>query len=127
MNVSPDVVRNHCQFLALNYLKENYPKEKVEQLRSYLRSERTISTRSHKRYITFSSSKRQRTENMNVQYSVEEEPTNNQEQYTQAPVKEETGDAVMPNNVVLVAPSQPPDQAVIMPVNMSSVNDMSIL
>ena len=64
---------------------------------------------------------------MNVQYSVEEEPTNNQEQYTQAPVKEETGDAVMPNNVVLVAPSQPPDQAVIMPVNMSSVNDMSIL
>ena len=111
----------------MNYLKDNYPKDKVEQLRSYLRSERSISTRSHKRYITFSSSKRPRTENMNVRYSVEEEHANTQGQYTQAPVKEETGDAVIPNNVVLVAPSQPPEQTVIMPVNMSSVNDMSIL
>ena len=111
----------------MNYLKDNYPKDKVEQLRSYLRSERSISTSSHKSYITFSSSKRPRTENMNVRYSVEEEPANTQEQYTQAPVKEETGDAVIPNNVVLVAPSQPPEQTVIMPVNMSSVNDMSIL
>lgn len=98
----------------------------MDQLRNYLRSERAICARSHKRYITIPSGKRQRTEDMNVHYTVEEESPSHNEQYSQ-PVKEETGETVISSNVVLVAPNQTPEQTVIMPVNMNPVNDMSLL
>ena len=114
------------QMLAIESIKNHFPKDKVDQLRNYIKSERMLSTRSHKRYITFPSSKRPRTEELAPQYSVEEAAKLN-ESFVQPPVKPETVEAVMPSNVVLVNPTQPSEQTVIMPVNIPPVNDMSII
>lgn len=124
MNVSPDIFRHHVQLMAIESIKNHFPKDKVDQMQNYLKAERSLSTRSHKRYVTFPASKRPRTEEMSSQY-VGEQPKM-PDQYAQQ-MKTDNVEAVMPSNVVLVAPTQPTDQSVIMPVSMTPVNDMTII
>ena len=45
-------------FLALTYLKDQYPKERVDAMEDYLKTDRSSSSKNRKRYVKVASGKR---------------------------------------------------------------------
>ena len=60
MNASGEIVRGHCMFLTLSYLKEHYPKERVDIMEQYLKEEKSMNSKPRKRYLKMPSGKRPR-------------------------------------------------------------------
>lgn len=86
----------------MNYVKENFPEEQVAQLRSYMKSDRSIASRSHKRYITIPSAKRMRTEDF-IQYPGDKMDEKTFDEQFQTPgMKGDAVENVMPENIILV-------------------------
>ena len=108
--VSGEVLRSHCQYVAMNYLKDNFPPDRVAQMDSYLKSERSIVTKTHKRYITIPSAKRLRGEDF-IQYAEDkmEGGKTFEEAFQPTAIKPETVETVMPGNLILVGNSMPQD------------------
>lgn len=122
-----EVMKAHCQYVAFNYLKENFSKERVDQMRAFIKSERSMNARSHKRYVIIPSSKRPRTEEMTMQFTDEglkSAEESYDKQYPQHPVKAEPVDAAMPSNLILVGSNQTAETPMVMPVQN---NEMPML
>ena len=58
MNSSYDVLRGHCLYTTLAYLKEHFPKERVDIMEKYIKSEKTMPSKVRKRYVKVPSGKR---------------------------------------------------------------------
>ena len=124
--MTPEVLRSHSQYLTLNYLKDHFSNERVTQLRAYLKSERSISARTHKRYITIPSVKRLRGEDFTVQYGDEEKMEKPfEEQFASQPIKTEGGDGVMNGNLILVGNPVPQEQSLV--INVHSNSEMPMM
>ncbi|KAK8796112.1 hypothetical protein JH06_2783 [Blastocystis sp. subtype 4] len=127
LNVAADVLRSHCQFLAFNYLKENFSPERVAQLRAYLKSERSISARTHKRYITIPSAKRPRGEDFTITYGeeakLEDKPF--EEQFPASTMKNEGVDNVMSGNLILVGNPVPQESNLV--INVQNGGEMPMM
>ena len=121
-----DSLRSHYQLMAFRYLESNFDKERVDQLRAYLKSELSISARSHKRYITIPF-KRPRTEDLSVQYEEEtkmqDKPYDDSFHMTTKPGS--TVENVMPSNLIMVGATQPTESRMVMSVH--SPNDIPML
>ena len=55
-----EIVRGHCMFLTLSYLKEHYPKDRVDMMEQYLKEEKSLNSKPRKRYLKMPSGKRSR-------------------------------------------------------------------
>ena len=58
METSSDVVRYHCMYMALTYLKEHFPKERVDLMEKSMKSDKSGNTKVRKRYLKVPSGKR---------------------------------------------------------------------
>lgn len=121
------MMKAHCQYVAFNYLKETFSKERVDQMRSFIKSERSMNARSHKRYVIIPSAKRQRTEELTMQFP--DEGMKGAEEgfvksYPQQAVKAEAVENPMQGNLILVGGNQPADAPMVMPVQS---NEMPLL
>ena len=125
--MAADVLRSHCQFLAFNYLKENFSPERVAQLRAYLKSERSISARTHKRYITIPSAKRPRGEDFTITYGEEGklEEKAFEEQFPASTMKNEGVDNVMNGNLILVGNPVPQESNLV--INVQNGGEMPMM
>ena len=105
-----DSLRTHCHYIAMNYLKDNFPPDRVAQMESYLKADRSIVSKTHKRYITIPSAKRLRGEDF-MQYTEDkmEEGKTFEEPFQPTTIKPETVETVMPGNLILVGNSMPQD------------------
>ncbi len=71
MNASPEVATAHCQYSALVFLKDHFPKERVAALEQYLKNEKMMNMKARKRYMKVPSGKRQRYDDqLNTEYAV---------------------------------------------------------
>ena len=55
-----DIVRGHCAFSALSYLREHFPKERVDVVEHYLNADKVAGSKGRKRYLKVPSGKRVR-------------------------------------------------------------------
>lgn len=53
-----EIVRGHCAFSALSYLKDHFPKERVDVMEHYLNAEKASNSKARKRYMKVPSGKR---------------------------------------------------------------------
>ncbi|KAK8796819.1 hypothetical protein WA588_000945, partial [Blastocystis sp. NMH] len=60
LNAAGEIVRGHCIFLTLSYLKEHYSKERVDVMEQYLKEEKSANSKPRKRYLKMPSGKRTR-------------------------------------------------------------------
>lgn len=58
MNSSYDVLRGHCLYTTLAYLKEHFPKERVDLMEKSMKSDKSGNTKVRKRYLKVPSGKR---------------------------------------------------------------------
>ena len=116
----PEMAQSHYQLVAFDFLKNNYSKEQVEQLESYLKPERSLSKRSHKRYITMSS-KRPRPVEVSVPYvedGVSKIPSITLDpRFAQKPMKPEAVEGVMNSNMLEIETAGPAVAPVVMPID----------
>lgn len=58
MSSSTDMLKGHCIYSTLAYLKEHFSKERVDIMEQYLKNEKSAPPKARKRYVKVPSSKR---------------------------------------------------------------------
>ena len=119
-SLPPEMAQSHYQLVALDFLRNNYSKEQVEQLESYLKPERSLNTRSHKRYITMCSKRLRPVEvsGLFVEDGVPKIPNIQLDpRYAQKGMKAEQVEGVLNSNMLVIETAGTSEAPVVMPID----------
>lgn len=76
MNPSADMLKGHCLYSTLAYLKEHFSKERVDIMEQYIKNEKAAPQKARKRYVKVPSSKRIRYMDNTPVYPLTNDPAN---------------------------------------------------